>query len=69
MYDDSWYSFVPEVAKTAASTVKNAGHRRKESLLQQPNVCLSPLAHLTTTLPVLNSPPRERYSPLKLQSR
>ncbi|EGY17185.1 uncharacterized protein VDAG_00867 [Verticillium dahliae VdLs.17] len=37
MYDDSWYSFVPEVAKTAASTVKNAGHRRKESLLQQPN--------------------------------
>lgn len=42
MYDDSWYSFVPEVAKTAASTVKNAGHRRKESLLQQPNGTIQP---------------------------
>ncbi|KAL0939690.1 golgi complex component [Colletotrichum truncatum] len=37
MYDDSWYSFVPDVAKKAASAAQGAGHRRKESLLQQPN--------------------------------
>lgn len=38
MYDDSWYSFVPDVAKKAASAAQGSGHRRKESLLQQPNV-------------------------------
>lgn len=40
MYEDSWYSFVPEVAKKATATVQSSGqgHRRKESLLQQPNV-------------------------------
>ncbi|KAI8258094.1 Conserved oligomeric Golgi complex subunit 3 [Colletotrichum sp. SAR11_239] len=37
MYDDSWYSFVPDVAKKAASAAQGSGHRRKESLLQQPN--------------------------------
>ncbi|WYZ34121.1 hypothetical protein EsH8_I_000397 [Colletotrichum jinshuiense] len=37
MYDDSWYSFVPDVAKRAASAAQGPGHRRKESLLQQSN--------------------------------
>ncbi|KAF6825528.1 golgi complex component [Colletotrichum plurivorum] len=37
MYDDTWYSFVPDVAKKATSNAQGAGHRRKESLLQQPN--------------------------------
>lgn len=38
MYEDSWYSFVPEVTKTTASSGQGSGHRRKESLLQQPSV-------------------------------
>ncbi|KAK2021765.1 Sec34-like family protein [Colletotrichum zoysiae] len=37
MYDDSWYSFVPDVAKKAASAAQGTTHRRKESLLQQSN--------------------------------
>ncbi|WQF78598.1 Putative oligomeric Golgi complex, subunit 3 protein [Colletotrichum destructivum] len=37
MYDDSWYSFVPDVAKKATSAAPGPGHRRKESLLQQSN--------------------------------
>ncbi|KAK1498300.1 Sec34-like family protein [Colletotrichum tamarilloi] len=37
MYDDSWYSFVPEVAKKASTAAQGPGHRRKESLLQQSN--------------------------------
>jgi hypothetical protein len=41
MYDDAWYSFVPEVTTTkkeTSSAPQGRGHRRKESLLQQPNV-------------------------------
>ncbi|ROT35825.1 Sec34-like family protein [Sodiomyces alkalinus F11] len=38
MYEDSWYSFVPEVTKKSTSSGQGTGHRRKESLLQQPNV-------------------------------
>jgi len=42
MYDDtSWYSFVPELQRGRESQVRGsqpAGHKRKESLLQQPNV-------------------------------
>lgn len=39
MYEDSWYSFVPEFQhRRAPSTTQSTGHRRKESLLQQPNV-------------------------------
>lgn len=39
MYEDSWYSFVPELtARKPASTTAASGHRRRESLLQQPNV-------------------------------
>ncbi|GAB0134637.1 hypothetical protein EsDP_00002999 [Epichloe bromicola] len=39
MYEDSWYSFVPDVAKKSAAPAPSQpqSHRRKESLLQQPN--------------------------------
>ncbi|KAI1504113.1 Sec34-like family protein [Biscogniauxia marginata] len=38
MYEDSWYSFVPEhTLKRNPSTSQNTAHKRRESLLQQPN--------------------------------
>ncbi|KAG6014081.1 hypothetical protein E4U43_006955 [Claviceps pusilla] len=37
MYEDSWYSFVPDVAKRQTASTQPQGHRRKESLLEQPN--------------------------------
>ncbi|KAG8426627.1 Golgi transport complex subunit 3 [Metarhizium acridum] len=37
MYEDSWYSFVPEVSKKPAAPAQSQSHRRKESLLRQPN--------------------------------
>ncbi|KAI1344512.1 Sec34-like family protein [Xylariaceae sp. FL0016] len=38
MYEDSWYSFVPEhVPKRNPSASQNRNHKRRESLLQQPN--------------------------------
>ncbi|ELQ43900.1 hypothetical protein OOU_Y34scaffold00126g103 [Pyricularia oryzae Y34] len=38
MYEDSWYNFVPDVQNKKASSSQVQGtHRRKESLLQQPN--------------------------------
>ncbi|KAL2268350.1 hypothetical protein VTJ83DRAFT_3196 [Remersonia thermophila] len=38
MYEDSWYSFVPELQqRQPASTAQPTGHRRKQSLLEQPN--------------------------------
>ncbi|KAI0007294.1 Sec34-like family protein [Xylariaceae sp. FL0662B] len=38
MYEDSWYSFVPEhTHKRNPSTSQTSGHRRRGSLLQQPN--------------------------------
>ncbi|KAI5921931.1 Sec34-like family protein [Camillea tinctor] len=38
MYEDSWYSFVPDHAlKRTPSTSQNTAHKRRESLLQQPN--------------------------------
>jgi len=40
MYEDSWYSFVPDLAKRSTASTQPQGHRRKESLLQQPNVGL-----------------------------
>lgn len=44
MYEDSWYNFVPDVQNKKASSSQVQGtHRRKESLLQQPNVsCFAP---------------------------
>ncbi|KAI0024080.1 Sec34-like family protein [Xylariomycetidae sp. FL0641] len=52
MYEDSWYSFVPDhVHKKPPSISQSSGHRRKESLLQQPNGnkqpdAVEPLEHL-----------------------
>ncbi|RYP92939.1 hypothetical protein DL770_000989 [Monosporascus sp. CRB-9-2] len=37
MYEDSWYSFVPEHHKRNPSTPQTTDHRRRASLLQQPN--------------------------------
>ncbi|KAF7560075.1 hypothetical protein G7046_g4055 [Stylonectria norvegica] len=38
MYEDSWYNFVPELTgKKGHPGNQSHGHRRKESLLQQPN--------------------------------
>ncbi|CAJ2509425.1 Uu.00g144510.m01.CDS01 [Anthostomella pinea] len=38
MYEDSWYSFVPDhVQNRNTSTTQASSHRRRESLLQQPN--------------------------------
>ncbi|KAJ9148649.1 Conserved oligomeric Golgi complex subunit 3 [Pleurostoma richardsiae] len=36
MYEDSWYSFVPDF-QHKRGTSQNLGHRRRQSLLQQPN--------------------------------
>lgn len=42
MYEDSWYSIMPDLGGRghSSSHSQSHGHRRKESLLQQPNVCL-----------------------------
>ncbi|KAK2590743.1 Golgi transport complex subunit 3 [Conoideocrella luteorostrata] len=37
MYEDSWYSFVPDISNKPAVPAQSQSHRRKESLLQQPN--------------------------------
>ena len=43
MYEDAWYSFVPEVrSATEESVGPKGGHRRKNTLLQQPNVTILP---------------------------
>ncbi len=50
MYEDAWYSFVPEATgKNAASNNASHGHKRKESLLQQPNVSRLPAAGCTNS--------------------
>jgi hypothetical protein len=41
MYEDSWYSFVPEFQQRHPAVGAQIGHRRKQSLLQQPNVRLT----------------------------
>ncbi|CAK7208393.1 Golgi transport complex subunit 3 [Sporothrix curviconia] len=37
MYEDAWYSFAPELQHSGRSNAQGQGHRRRESLLQQPN--------------------------------
>ncbi|KAK7408278.1 Golgi transport complex subunit 3 [Neonectria punicea] len=37
MYEDSWYNFVPEITGRRGNASGQSGHRRRESLLQQPN--------------------------------
>ncbi|KAL2194856.1 Sec34-like family-domain-containing protein [Corynascus similis CBS 632.67] len=69
MYEDSWYSFVPELSQhQPASVTQSTGHRRKQSLLQQPNN-IADDADATEPLPVLfedqqttNSPPEPTLS-------
>ncbi|KAI2616716.1 Sec34-like family protein [Hypoxylon sp. NC1633] len=52
MYEDSWYNFVPDhTHKRNPSISQASGHRRRESLLQQPNGgkqsdAVEPLEHL-----------------------
>lgn len=47
MYEDTWYSFVPDVKpKKDESSGNKLTHRRKESLLKQPNVGTLP-PHIT----------------------
>ncbi|KAK3346776.1 Sec34-like family-domain-containing protein [Lasiosphaeria hispida] len=65
MYEDSWYSFVPDFQqRRPVPGAQNPGHRRKESLLQQPNGTTEHIDS-TSTLPALfeeledaNSPPQ-----------
>ncbi|KAH8196663.1 hypothetical protein TruAng_009187 [Truncatella angustata] len=63
MYDDSWYSFVPEVAKQdISSTPQNAGHKRRNTLLQPPNGAsqadiVDPLGNLYDEADASNDPP------------
>jgi hypothetical protein len=39
MYEDSWYSFVPDVhGKQDDGRLPKSQHRRRESLLKQPTV-------------------------------
>lgn len=41
MYEDSsWYSFVPDLTGRKAAAAPARSHKRRESLLQQPNVRL-----------------------------
>ncbi|KAK0625245.1 Sec34-like family-domain-containing protein [Bombardia bombarda] len=65
MYEDSWYSFVPDFQqRREAPNVRNPGHRRKESLLQQPNGTIDhvdaaqPLPALFEVHEDTNSPPQ-----------
>ncbi|CAK7236129.1 Golgi transport complex subunit 3 [Sporothrix bragantina] len=37
MYEDAWYSFAPELQHGGRNNTQGQGHRRRESLLQQPN--------------------------------
>ncbi|KAK3317860.1 Sec34-like family-domain-containing protein [Cercophora scortea] len=72
MYEDSWYSFVPEFQQPkrggGGSTAQTGGHRRKESLLQQPNGTIEhadaaePLPALFEDTEDANSPPQATLS-------
>ncbi|KAI0127841.1 Sec34-like family protein [Xylariales sp. AK1849] len=63
MYDDSWYSFVPDIAhKKNASISQSTSHKRRESLLQQPNgvnpiETSEPLGSLYEEVEPSNDPP------------
>ncbi|ORY67228.1 Sec34-like family-domain-containing protein [Pseudomassariella vexata] len=63
MYEDSWYSFVPEIShKKNVSISQTAVHRRRESLLQQPNgtnqtETIGPLEGLLEEAEISDDPP------------
>lgn len=51
MYEDSWYNFVPEITgKKSHASSQGHGHRRRESLLQQPNGT-GPTADIVVPMP------------------
>ncbi|KAJ2896965.1 Conserved oligomeric Golgi complex subunit 3 [Zalerion maritima] len=50
MYEDSWYSFVPESTKKAPASSSSGGHKRRPSLLQQPNGPSEPIKPLDELL-------------------
>ncbi|KAL1884123.1 hypothetical protein VTK73DRAFT_6792 [Phialemonium thermophilum] len=68
MYEDSWYSFVPEVPQHKRNLSQGAGHRRRDSLLQQENGTtqvpngLDPLRSLYEEEPYSDSPPEPTTS-------
>ncbi|KAH7325010.1 oligomeric Golgi complex component 3 [Stachybotrys elegans] len=55
MYEDAWYSIVPEATR-GPSGASGHGHRRKESLLQQPNEP-EPLENVFEEIEDTNTPP------------
>ncbi|KFA75860.1 hypothetical protein S40288_01960 [Stachybotrys chartarum IBT 40288] len=64
MYEDSWYSYVPEATtKPGPTNPVSPGHRRKESLLQQPNgtgqtaAVAEPLENVFEEIEDTNTPP------------
>ncbi|KXJ90150.1 Sec34-like family protein [Microdochium bolleyi] len=64
MYEDSWYAFVPDpINKRSIAAPQSSGHRRRESLLQQPNLQgtkqfeADPLPELYEEVEVNNDPP------------
>lgn len=68
MYEDTWYSFAPPEPKAQKedNLLTKSGHRRRESLLKQPNVSptLTPRCKIMLTL----RPGRRPWRPWPSQS-
>ncbi|KAI0122004.1 Sec34-domain-containing protein [Daldinia grandis] len=68
MYEDSWYNFVPDhTHKRAPSIPQPSGHRRRGSLLQQPNGnklsdAVEPLEELYEEVEAIIEPPEATLS-------
>ncbi|KAF3059201.1 Conserved oligomeric Golgi complex subunit 3 [Daldinia childiae] len=68
MYEDSWYNFVPDhTHKRTPSIPQTSGHRRRESLLQQPNGnklsdAVEPLEELFEEAEAIIEPPEATLS-------
>ncbi|KAJ4292998.1 Golgi transport complex subunit 3 [Collariella sp. IMI 366227] len=67
MYEDSWYSFVPDFQQQQPIATRGTAHRRKQSLLQQPNDipekgAIEPLPALFEDQEDANSPPEPSLS-------
>ncbi|OAA64700.1 golgi complex component [Niveomyces insectorum RCEF 264] len=56
MYEDAWYSFVPELQRGRTSA-QGPGHRRRESLLQQPTSAHPPADAVETLGELLEEDP------------
>lgn len=52
MYEDSWYNYIPELQQSQPTqqhkrgSSQSYGHKRRESLLQQPNVSSNSRAYV-----------------------